>query len=149
MRSVTLGLLILATLPALASAAPKGEAAFRAECAACHIAFPANFLPKRSWSAIMADLPNHFGEDASLDAATKTEIEDYLQQNAADARGTPRWLKSLPATEAPLRISEFPWFQHEHGSRLIARAEADPAIGSISNCVACHKGAERGHFDDD
>jgi len=127
-----------------------GEALTKEECSACHLAYQAYFLPKRSWQAIMADLPNHFGEDASLPDADRAEIEAYLMAGAADRQGRkPKWLQRLPAGAVPLRISELSWFTHEHGNRVKSRVAKDPAIGSISNCAACHKGAERGLYDDD
>ncbi len=120
------------------------------ECSDCHMAYQAGFLPIRSWQAIMADLPNHFGEDASLDAATVKEIEQYLIKNAADRKGkNPRWLKAIPKDVTPMRISQFPWFRHEHGKRVNNWIKANPSVGSVSNCPACHKGADRGYFDDD
>ncbi len=114
----------------------------KAECSACHIAYPAGLMTTQSWKAIMADLPNHFGEDASLDEATRKHIEDYLVANSPRGR-------EVPADQVVLRISEQPWFRGEHGSRLAARAASNPKIGSISNCSACHRGAENGYFDDD
>jgi mono/diheme cytochrome c family protein len=149
MKLIPVALAAALAIPATLSAAPKGEEAFKAECSACHIAYPSGFMPMRSWTAIMSDLSNHFGEDASLDEATRAEIEAYLTSHAADTNGTPRWLKSVPETVTPLRITEFGWFTHEHGSRMKARVAADPTIGSMSNCAACHRGAERGFFDDD
>ena len=142
---------LLAGLTATASQAQdSAEALFKAECSACHMAYPAGFLPIRSWQAIMADLPNHFGEDASLTEDDRATIEAYLVANAADRNGRmPRWLKSLPDDAVPMRISELSWFTHEHGNRVANRIKTDPTIGSVANCVACHKGAERGYFDDD
>lgn len=147
-------LLAFVLLPLQASAGetvpPNPAETFLNECSACHMAYQAGFLPKRSWAAIMGDLPNHFGEDASLDEESRREIEAYLNANAADRNGrNPRWLRAIPANAAPLRISELPWFRREHGARRIARAKSDPRIGSISNCAACHRGAERGYYDDD
>ena len=126
-----------------------GQALHKGECSACHLAYQANFLPIRSWQAIMADLSNHFGEDASLSDAARTEIEAYLVANAADRKGrNPRWLKSIPADVVPMRISELSWFTHEHGSRVQNWLKNNPSAGSISNCVACHKGAEKGYYED-
>ena len=120
------------------------------ECSACHLAFQPGFLPQRSWVYIMDNLSDHYGEDASLGDAAVQEIKNYLVANAMDtsSRGT-RFLRGIADNEIPLRISEFSWFAHEHGSRRIRQAESNPKIGSISNCTACHKGADRGYFDDD
>ncbi|MDQ7080138.1 MAG: diheme cytochrome c [Paracoccaceae bacterium] len=123
---------------------------FAEECSACHMAFDPGFLPKRSWRAIMGNLSNHFGEDASLDDQTRNAIERYLLSNAADANGrNPYWLRRIPASQIPMRITELPWFTNEHGARARAWAKSNPKIGSISNCQGCHRGAARGVFDDD
>lgn len=113
------------------------------ECSACHMSYPAAFLPAASWSRIMQTLDNHFGEDASLGADAVAQIEAYLTSNA------PSGVRGVDMANPPLRITELPWFQHEHGSRLQKKALANPAIGTMSNCAACHKGAERGYFEDD
>ncbi len=67
---------------------PVDHAATKKECTSCHLMFPPEMLPARSWQKLMADLSNHFGEDASLDQATRDEIEKYLVSRAADAPST-------------------------------------------------------------
>lgn len=119
-----------------------------AECGACHMAYPAGFLPARSWVAIMATLDDHFGENAALDDASRAEIEAYLVANAADAGGwAPGLLRGVPPEATPLRISELPWFVREH------REEVSPQMlrkaGSMANCTACHRAAQQGSFEDD
>lgn len=117
------------------------------ECGACHMAFPAGFLPQRSWEALMGNLKDHFGEDASLNAGSTAAIKDYLLANAADASGTARgFARGLAADQTPLRISELPRFKREHGTFSEARMKK---VGSMSNCAGCHRGAEQGYFDDD
>ncbi|WP_145111893.1 diheme cytochrome c [Cereibacter sediminicola] len=123
------------------------DAATKTECSACHMAYPAALLPARSWRALMADLPNHFGEDASLDDRTRAEIEAYLVANAADSAGGGRSLRGVAATDTPLRISELPWFRREHSDEVTPRMLEKAR--SMANCAACHTGAERGNFDDD
>ena len=113
------------------------------ECAACHMAYPAGFLPQASWNAIMDNLGDHFGEDASLGEAAVAEIRAYLTGAA------PANMRGVDNANPVLRISELAWFQHEHGARERTRAETTPEIGSIANCAACHRGAERGYFEDD
>ncbi|EGJ20481.1 DHC, diheme cytochrome c precursor [Cereibacter sphaeroides WS8N] len=119
----------------------------KTECSACHMAYPAALLPARSWTALMADLPNHFGEDASLDEASRGQIESYLVANAADSTGAGRALRGLVQTDTPLRISELPWFKRKHADEVSPRMLEKAR--SMSNCAACHTGAERGLFDDD
>ncbi len=110
------------------------------ECSACHMAYQPAFLPAESWKKIFADLSNHFGEDASLDPKTEARIRNYYLRHAA------RW-RSIPKP-VPIRITELPWFTREH-TRFAARAKQDPKIGSLSNCTACHRYAERGWFEND
>jgi len=146
-REITL---IAAAAMAISSSVPVSAAspwiventATKTECSACHTIYAPGFLPKRSWQAIMGDLGNHFGEDASLDEATRSEIELYLVAMSSD---NPRGVN--PAS-TPLRITELSWFNNEHGARARAAAAARPEIGTISNCTACHSGAERGQFGD-
>ena len=40
---------------------PIEHAATLKECGACHLAFPPQMLPARSWKKLMGDLANHFG----------------------------------------------------------------------------------------
>jgi len=114
------------------------NATYRAECGSCHIAYPAQLLPRESWQALMAGLPQHFGSDASVDVKTAKEIETYLTTNASRRVGA---LNAKP----PLRITETRWFKHEH-DEVPSRAWQSAAVKSPSNCGACHPGAERGDF---
>jgi len=126
---------------------PVKHALTQEECSACHMAFPPAFLPARSWSKIMNTLEDHFGEDASLDETSRQEIEDYLATHAADAGNrSSRFLRSIAGT-TPMRITDLGWWQREHNHEVSQRMW-DKA-GSKSNCTACHRGAERGYFDDD
>jgi hypothetical protein len=129
---------------------PIRDTVVQTECSACHMAYPAGLLPARSWQAVMNGLKDHFGENASLDAATAKHIADYLVANAADARGRrSRVLRGLGASDVPLRISETPWWIAEHRGEVSPGAFEDPRVGSKANCAACHRGAVRGVFEDD
>ncbi len=140
-RTAVLLLLLATTLPATAgTAATGGEALYREECGACHLAYPPRFLPAESWRALMAGLADHFGEDASLAPATAAAIESYLVAHARTRRvRADRW--------PPLRISELRWFRHEHEEEVSPRAFR--RAGTWANCGACHRDAERWRFDDD
>lgn len=142
---LTLAAAMLA-LPALASDdyfAPVSDPLTLEECSACHMAFPAGLLPDASWNRIMDTLGDHFGEDASLNAEATAAIRAYLT-GAAPAK-----MRGVDDRNPVMRISELRWFTHEHGKRVVAKAQNDPTIGSIANCAACHKGAEKGWFEDD
>ncbi len=129
-------------------AAGTGQDLFNSECSDCHMAFPAEFLPMRSWSTIMATLDNHFGEDATLEEADRVAIEAYLVANATDAGGRNSWmLRGIGENDYVLRITEMPWWVREH-SREVSQRSWDRA-GTKSNCLACHRAAAQRNFDDD
>jgi hypothetical protein len=125
------------TIPVAASAPP----AFQSECSACHLAYPPALLPAASWQRLMANLPRHFGTDASLDAATAAQLSAWLQANAASYKKVRR----DPAPPPEDRITRSSWFVREHhelGADLWRRA----SIRSASNCVACHANGAQGRF---
>ena len=121
------------------------------ECGDCHMAFQPGLLPARSWKAVMAGLGDHFGENASLPAETAAAIEAYLVANAGDAAGGAgsSAIRGIAATDAPLRISDTPYWIAEHRGEVRPGAFDNPKVGSKANCVACHRGAEKGYYEDD
>ncbi|MGB2831509.1 MAG: diheme cytochrome c [Methylotenera sp.] len=124
------------------------NAKWKAECSSCHMLYHPGLLPERSWSKVMAGLDKHFGENASLDAATRDEINRFLALNSADKldnRLAKRINQSIPANAAPLRISETRYFTAKH-DEVSASTFKRKSIGSAANCVACHKAAEKGDF---
>jgi len=129
---------------------PVRDALTKEECSACHMAFQPQMLPRKSWEKMMDTLSNHFGEDASLSQADAEHIRNYLVSNAADSkwRGGP-FLRGLSKDAAPLRITETPHWIREHEGEVHSSAWKDPKIKSKANCIACHKDAERGYYDDD
>ena len=117
--------------------------AYVQECASCHMAYPPGLLPAASWQRLMGRLNQHYGSDASLDAATVQQLSTWLQTHA----GT---YKRARAEEPPPedRITRSAWFERKH-------REVEPAVwkraavGSPANCMACHTRADQGDFDDD
>jgi hypothetical protein len=131
------------------SVPPVRDAATAKECSACHMLYPSGLLPARSWTRMMSDLKNHFGDNADLDDKTRQAITDYLTANAGDKGWRPtKMVRGLAETDAPLRISELPYFRKEH--RRIGPADLQRlGAKTIANCKACHPQAEQGQFDDD
>lgn len=126
--------------------------AVKKECGACHMVFQPELLPQRSWRKIMDSLPDHFGEDASLSEAVRAEITDYLIANAGDVSGSRegrRFAASIKGGQTPMRISEVPRWVREHKGEVRQSAWSDPRVRSKANCVACHRGAAAGSYDDD
>lgn len=122
-------------------ALPPAPAAYTQECGACHLAYPPGLLPARSWQRLMGGLDRHYGSDASLDAATLRQINDWLQAHA----GTYKRVKEAPAED---RITRSAWFERKH-RRIDASVWRLPSVKSAAQCAACHTGAEQGRFDDD
>ncbi len=151
---IILATLLGGALPAWADERlpPITNGAVQKECGACHMAFQPQLLPQRSWRKIMDTLPDHFGEDASLPAATRGEIANYLTANAGDVSGSRegrRFAASIERGQTPMRITEVPRWVHEHKGEVRQSAWSDPRVRSKANCVACHRGAEAGWYDDD
>jgi len=132
----------------LLAVAPAGAAADRLhppvdnelalkECGACHMAYHPRFLPIESWQKMFADLANHFGADASLSESARQELLQYYV--SATGAGTE------PVT---LRISERPWFARRH-DELREADWSNPKVKFKGNCIACHKDADKGIYEDD
>lgn len=123
---------------------------YEKECGACHMPFQPQFLPVRSWTALMSNLGSHFGDDATLDDTTRQAILTYLQANAGDAPGMPtRYLRGLAVSQTPLRISDTPFWVRAHQGEVAPSAYLDPKVKSKANCVACHAGAQQGVYEGD
>jgi len=123
---------------------------YKKECAPCHMAFPPNALPAKSWRIMMANLQDHFGDDASIDDSAKKLIEEFLVKNAADhshEEASIKFIKSIGKDKTPLRITEIPYWKEKH--KTIPQAVyRRGAIKSKINCIACHKWSEYGSFED-
>ena len=123
---------------------------WRDSCGGCHGPFHPTLLPARSWTAHLDRPDNHFGLPWQFDAKTLAEIRAFLQQNSAETEMTEaayRINKSIPADVTPLRITETAFWIEKHG-RIDNRTWSNPAVGSKSNCRACHRDAEYGTYDD-
>jgi cytochrome b len=127
------------------------HAAWQKECSACHMAFPPLLLPESSWRRIMADLGNHFGDDASLDPTTADDITAFLVSHAAERSQTEaaqKILSSLRPDEIPLRITDTSYWIRKH-QEIDKATYQRKSVGSRLNCVACHRWADRGSFEDE
>lgn len=124
---------------------------YQTECGGCHLAYPPGLLPAASWERIMAGLGEHFGDDATLEAATAERVRRFLQANAADANGwgrSGRIARSLRGQAPPLRITDTLYFQRHHEEIPSKLVQTNPDVGSYSRCEACHQTAARGDFDE-
>lgn len=141
MNKTTLAALLLAASQlALADKTPSVPLlpAYQQECAACHIAYPPGMLPAASWQRLMGSLQNHYGTDASLDAATVKQLSVWLNTHA----GTHKRVSAPPPDD---RITRSAWFIREH-DEVPAATWKRPAVKSAANCAACHTQADQGDF---
>ena len=116
---------------------------YQQECSSCHIAYPPGMLPAASWGHVMGTLNKHYGIDASLDDASVREISNWLKANA----GTYKRVSEEPPQD---RISKSAWFLRKHrDGEVPANVWKRKAVGSPSNCAACHTNAEKGNFNED
>jgi len=144
---VSLWSALAAVEPAVAAepALPASPAAaYSEECGSCHLAYPARLLPRASWNVVLDGLAQHFGQNASVDAATLRLLRAHLDAGARQVRAGDRTRDGSPI----LRITELPWFREEH--RRFDRDDAwrRASIGSAANCGACHRDADQGRFDE-
>lgn len=115
--------------------------AYTTECAACHTGYAPGMLPANAWQRIMNGLDQHYGTDASLDAATVAQLGRWLQTHA----GTYKRVDKAPPED---RITRSAWFVRKHDD--IAPAVWKLAsVKSAANCAACHTQADQGDYDDD
>lgn len=92
----------------------------------------------------MSGLDRHFGVDASLDAATAAQVARHLRSNAG-REATPA---SAAVATPVLRITDTAWFRREHREASTGGWRR-PAVKSLADCAACHRGAANGNFEED
>lgn len=123
---------------------------YMANCGSCHFAYQPGLLPAKSWKKIIDSPEGHAGGDLSIDKIAKREIEKYLTQNSAEKSESKRSRKILASigSSVPIRISEVPYIREKH-HKIDQTVFSRKTIGSRGNCVACHRTAESGDYDDD
>ena len=141
MRQLAMGLCI--TPPLLADSLRQVPTlpAYTQECSACHMAYPPQLLPAPSWNRLMKGLDKHYGSDASLDTETLSAISRWLQTHAGQNRRT----QQEPPED---RITRSDWFERKH-RKISAATFQRPAIQGRGQCMACHRDAAKGDFEED
>jgi len=64
---------------------PGAKAETEKECSACHDLIAPHAEPMQEWRALLQNLPDHMGEDATLPEPLRSDIEAYLAANASDS----------------------------------------------------------------
>ncbi len=144
-----LTLTLLGRLPPKGIPATTANAAYTRVCGACHAPYHPSLLPAASWQAVLGQLDNHFGRDNSgLPAPALAEIAKFLASHGAEAWDNEIGIRFRVVTVSePRRISATPAWQSKH-ALVPASWFTREAVGSKSNCSACHSDAASGRFDD-
>jgi hypothetical protein len=129
---------------------PVSNSNYADHCGACHFTYQPELLPAVSWKRILDGTDDHFGETLDLDEDARLEISGYLASNAADkssARLAGKIMSCLGGS-VPERITDIPCIRKEH-HEITPEVFQRKSVGSISNCIACHRSAAKGEYDDD
>ena len=137
----------LSSRPGLGVPTGQLDPTYAEECGSCHMAYPPSLAPSPIWIAIMDGLPDHFGEDASLEPGLISRVRAYLTTNAAerwDTRAANELQRSNP--QDPLHLTATPfWIRMHRGiSDSVFKSRA---VGAKGACEKCHSDASTGRFD--
>jgi len=125
---------------------PVMTQAYLDNCGDCHFAYPPQLLPQQSWQKIMANLDNHFDDNAELEADDLQLVSDYLNRLSAK----PSLLyRSETDGSAPIRITKLRYFTWEHHDFPRRWVEDNPEVVSLSNCNSCHRTTSWGEMFDE
>jgi len=127
----------------------KENPLFVNECASCHILYPPALLPKKSWKIMMANLEEHFGDDASLEPDDTQSILTYLLENSAEdstSEASVNILKSLQNKDT-IAITQTSFWKKRH-KNINSKYFKSKKVKSKANCKACHTDVEKGLIED-
>lgn len=154
----TIGLLVyvlsVPSNPLIAAHNPKvnyerDNPIFVRECGSCHTLYPPTLLAKEGWQALMSDLSNHFGDDASLDLVDEQSIREYLVNHSAETSTQEMSVKMMQSLEKRdmIAITQTPFWKQRHRYISDETFKSD-SVKSRANCKACHSDVEQGTIED-
>jgi cytochrome b len=117
-------------------------------CGECHPVYHPSLLPAGSWQRMLAEQAEHFEEDLYLEPETIEKLTAFAIPNAAENPLTKiawKMYTAIGQSEAPLRITETDYWQHQHHSIAWAVWEQSN-VNHQMNCPACHLDAKRATF---
>jgi len=133
----------------VASASGDGHDTYQNECGACHLAYPAKFLPVKAWDSILAHLDEHFGDVAELPADDLKQVKTWLDDNGYKVGMMSGLFGRFGKNEVPERITTSKYFLSKHDEIDAQSVKNNPGVKSFSRCDACHTTAASGDFDED
>ena len=98
----------------------------------------------------MADLENHFGDDASLDVQTNKNILDFLIKNSAENssyKASWNFLNSINNQDI-IALSKTSYWEKRHKD-IPKDVFKNEKVKSVANCKACHSDIEKGLIEDE
>ncbi|NOX15889.1 MAG: cytochrome B [Epsilonproteobacteria bacterium] len=122
---------------------------FSKECSDCHMLYPPYLLPKKSWSLMMSNLENHFGEDASLDIITNHSILAFLKKNSAETstqEAAFKINKELQKNDKTIAITKTNFWKNKH-KNVDKSLFSNKEVKNKANCKACHQNIQKGLLD--
>ena len=129
----------------------KLSATFVEECSACHTLYPPFLLSKQSWKKLMQKeaLANHFGDDASLDEATRVAIKKFLIQNSAQTstKEASVYIGQNPNNNDIIAMTQSSYWKEKH-KNIDKNIFKSKKVISKANCKACHSDIEKGLIED-
>ena len=121
------------------------------ECGSCHMPYSPQLLPVRSWQRLLGNLGDHFGDTATVDAATQQRITEYVTAHAADTANNEQSVEimhSLRPGDTPLRITQVPYIAALHTSALEDMRGGNPRPKTLAECGVCHYLVQAGNYTD-
>ncbi len=121
------------------------NAVFAKECGSCHMLYPPFLLPKKSWEIMMANLENHFGDDASIDEEANQNILNFLLANSAQMNSNKTAFNILKyaKNDQNIAITKNEYWIKKH-RKIDEKVFLRDDIKSKANCTACHKDIQNG-----
>ncbi|MFA7083107.1 MAG: cytochrome b/b6 domain-containing protein [Arcobacteraceae bacterium] len=126
------------------------NALFVKECASCHILYPPEILPQHSWVALMNNLSDHFGDDASLEEDEHQNILNFLLQNSAETSSKKfsfKFSNSIGNNDI-IAVTLTDYWKKKH-KKIPKEVFLHKEVKSKANCKACHDNIEKGLIEND
>lgn len=144
--SVAAAIGLLAQRPALGVPIAPLDATYAKECKACHAVHHPSLASAATWTDVMGNLGDHFGDNASLDPNVRAALFGYLAANSAEHWDTKAANRlRMPSAAEPLRITATDGWKRIHRDLLDAQFKRK-SVGGKLNCTSCHTDAETGRF---
>lgn len=117
------------------------------ECSDCHFLYHPSLNSETNWTALMASLDDHYGEDASISSTSFDLINQFFNENNAIFFDTQAAVEiGLTASDND-RMTNRPFWKDVHANLNDNLFNSAPVYSS-ANCDACHLDADTGLFQD-